>query len=803
MNRRLEGSITVFLALVFVLIFSLILVSCEEARSAALRSYAKLMLAAGTESAASDYYRPLFDDYGLFALNLGYGSRKPDTVRLEDKIRASVLANSEEVSIARCGITDVIPYLSDDCAIVRRQMISAEKSALVESAITKLLEKMGLIAGQKKVAEAMSRKIELETDLFQIDEYTLELMRLIDGVDCSFEGFMGECRNYTLKSEFVKRFFVLPLNSVNAGINNQDLFKELAVSYVNPIAELERIDSLTCGYIGYLDRIRYLEYQLDDCYRILAELERTVADEPQQESETENDEVTAIWEEIEGLLRVIEEDRAAAESMRSDIEAATESLSSLCDSTLSLISESVQVVKEIGTLQNTLQPAVLTYEEFVKGLGDTIPEEVIATLTDSLATMKAYVGLGSDVHVTDFAAIQNTLQYDYGLLSSTGASYVLSFPSGDDITVLRLWTARINELKEPFEKFSYSGLSFDYAGFKSASAAETIKTDLAAGLAAGYLSIVLDDSVRISDALMDTSLLPSFEATEFVSDVAVMFESDDNAGEVAGGIFGNSITGDLERLLSEEVNKAYEKGMEVMYVHDHYEGFNECIEKEGDFLSYEQEYILNGASADTTNLALSVSRIMLVRLLFSSIYFFTDSTSNALASEAASLADMTGLPFLSIIIKYAILLFWSLSEALVETSAILMGRKVPIITDKNSVCVSFHELPTMTPENIKQKAKLYKDGTPSLDYGEYLLLFLLITDSNSLVHRVVNLTQENIRYEYDENFLMINCIAGFSTYLDLRSETKFIRDYSELFPFGAMKGYQVSVSAKYAYEGVK
>ena len=64
--RRLTGSITVFLSLVFLLVFALFGTLLETARYTVCKNHAARTLRTGAEGLLSEYNRPLYEHYGLF-----------------------------------------------------------------------------------------------------------------------------------------------------------------------------------------------------------------------------------------------------------------------------------------------------------------------------------------------------------------------------------------------------------------------------------------------------------------------------------------------------------------------------------------------------------------------------------------------------------------------------------------------------------------------------------------------------------------------------------------------------------------
>ena len=69
--RRLTGSVTVFLSLVFLLIFALFGTLLETARYMVCKNHAARTLRTGAEGLLSEYNRPLYEHYGLFFIEKG------------------------------------------------------------------------------------------------------------------------------------------------------------------------------------------------------------------------------------------------------------------------------------------------------------------------------------------------------------------------------------------------------------------------------------------------------------------------------------------------------------------------------------------------------------------------------------------------------------------------------------------------------------------------------------------------------------------------------------------------------------
>ncbi len=62
---------------------------------------------------------------------------------------------------------------------------------------------------------------------------------------------------------------------------------------------------------------------------------------------------------------------------------------------------------------------------------------------------------------------------------------------------------------------------------------------------------------------------------------------------------------------------------------------------------------------------------------------------------------------------------------------------------------------------IREKAEKLKKKGISLDYSDYLNIFLLIRGEEKLNYRSMDLIQSHIRFEYDTRFSLSDCCFGY------------------------------------------
>lgn len=94
-----KGEVTVFLSLILAVLLFFFQACLESARLAFLRSQTQEALELAEYSVLSEYHRELFDRYGLFYVELGYGSGQEDTAYLKQRLHGFLKENLPKGSI--------------------------------------------------------------------------------------------------------------------------------------------------------------------------------------------------------------------------------------------------------------------------------------------------------------------------------------------------------------------------------------------------------------------------------------------------------------------------------------------------------------------------------------------------------------------------------------------------------------------------------------------------------------------------------------------------------------------------------
>lgn len=233
----------------------------------------------------------------------------------------------------------------------------------------------------------------------------------------------------------------------------------------------------------------------------------------------------------------------------------------------------------------------------------------------------------------------------------------------------------------------------------------------------------------------------------------------------AGGTLGFFISGDKKvskRKISsttwndvktekEGKTDLVEKGLLILYAKAHFKNFlskaKEDDKKEA--LRYGLEYLIAGKESDEANLSSVANRIFGLRTIVWYGYFLTRKDKMAEAEAiAATIASVLALPAAIEIIKYGIVMGWSMDEARKEVKSLLKGDDIPLLPGKS--------------EGVKLK------------YQSFLDSFLVIA-SGKLPIRMVKLIEQNIKLRYYQGFRADSMYAGVNGEVSVKTMPRIFR----------------------------
>lgn len=481
---------------------------------------------------------------------------------------------------------------------------------------------------------------------------------------------------------------------------------------------------------------------------------------------------------IEELSEYIAEKQLEMSDISSRIRTVSDYMYTLLYETETKLVRVKEITEEIAEIQEKAKPLVDDFESVLRTLGPVLSDDFRDELEEGLEYMKAYVGFGnSKINTTDFDSIRKTAEYDLNLLSGIDFdAYMFSVFDTYEGVLDKL--ERLPESEDVFKGFSYSGFVFDYSEIQASVIENKLVAEFENNVSSGYLSLFLPDSVKLSDNTMLSELLPSLWYEVGEEEGTDLDDITDGADDKGGGeLLSDADSGSGLSEIADMVTDGFEalgnKLLSSMYMRNHFKSFRNRTVEGDTVLDYEMEYILSGFETDSANLSAAATKIMLLRLAICTVYTLTQKDLKAQAQALAiSIMGFTGLPFLITLVKYLVLFLWAAAQAVIETAAIMRGKKVPIIPNSESFCLTLAELPLFA-SLVDEKADNFKESELYLDYDDYLFVMMLLQGEKTQAARAMDLIQENIRYKYNDDFLMSNAVTAFSCTAEFSAPYKY------------------------------
>ncbi len=712
-SRDVEGAITVYLTLVLFLVLSLVLVSLESARQQATVALAQMNFTQALQSTLGEYYAPLYEEYSLYGLYdvdpKGQAEYYMEATANPAKELPAFYVGSKESSysyayeIAEVAITSVKRLTAGGGALCRLQMTEAGVCLGVEALAEELLDAVHLLEDSETTMHVMQEKMAIEEQLTQVDKLLIELMPLLDGIATEEDGVVfADGGKLRIESTFVKQLVPGDITQTSVGINNEDFFRQLKPYYVDGV----------------------------DCATRILQL---------AESGNKENRETVLQQMMGQQAR----------------------LRGVITGTLGKTEAALECIRKIQVITTKAVPLVDAYERLLKSLDAVLEPNTIKDLRTDLEQMKRYVGTSEDVIGYHFDGMIETLEQNRDILLRIQEKFVVSIEGTEDIQ----WKQAYEEISSLFEEYSLKYLTIDYSNIRKAtttevSLLETVKNYVLDGLGSGLLS----DDVVLSTRSIWGKTLPSDTMSGEENDLFV-YGADEKGTklslETVRNFFNGEGLSDLLDWLAAGVEAMAEKILLIVYLEENFSNFSEKEAKGA--LHYEQEYLLFGHKVDRSNVQAATLAILGIRIVLNMVHTFTDTSKNLQATELATgLLGAFGMPFLITACKYVILFAWGLQNAQLETAAILQGREVPFWVSSTSFRVKLSEIFTMNKDARMARCSSYQIAeSGAFNYQYYLLLFLLLSDEDSLTVRAMDLIQCNLQLYYDPEFRMEDCYYSF------------------------------------------
>lgn len=181
-------------------------------------------------------------------------------------------------------------------------------------------------------------------------------------------------------------------------------------------------------------------------------------------------------------------------------------------------------------------------------------------------------------------------------------------------------------------------------------------------------------------------------------------------------------------------------------------------------LDYQMEYLISGKDNDNDNLKAMANTLCFIRAAANASYLFADPEKCTEAELLGlALGTLICLPEAGSLFKTIILCGWVYAESVYDVKTILAGGRIPLL--KNDA--SWHySLDDALLGNIQTEAT----ETEGLSYEDYLRIFMVLTDLDTLTGRAMDMVEADIRLTPgNAGFRLDGCYDGVEVYIRMES----------------------------------
>ena len=320
MKKNYSASITVFLSLSFVLIAALILTITESARTIAQKYYMQTALNSAMESLFSEFHRPLWENYRIYALEFR------DDNLLKEELQSFIKPYSDArnlfpAKIEKDGFSFTGRGLLSESHYFEEEILEYMPALLAKDCIEFLGEKKSgtdipsiLEEASKKEKEADS--IQRLQEKYALNHYDVEYLEdCINNIDrfCKKTETLKHYALYSLQAHDASLFFSYSsslkatLNSLKNTVNSYDARADLLKSKVEALwndfsAEKENLEE--DGIAAIETQLKSYDNYLDDGGRVRQKIDGFPA-----QCENLDSAIEGIEENVRRFQEYIEEER--------------------------------------------------------------------------------------------------------------------------------------------------------------------------------------------------------------------------------------------------------------------------------------------------------------------------------------------------------------------------------------------------------------------------------------------------------------------------------------------------------------
>ena len=320
MKKNYSASITVFLSLSFVLIAALILTITESARTIAQKYYMQTALNSAMESLFSEFHRPLWENYRIYALEFR------DDDLLKEELQSFIKPYSDArnlfpAKIEKDGFSFTGRGLLSESHYFEEEILEYMPALLAKDCIEFLGEKKNAtdipsILEEASIKEKEADSIQRLQEKYALNHYDVEYLEdCINNIDrfCKKTETLKHYALYSLQTHDASLFFSYSsslkatLNSLKNTVNSYDARADLLKSKVEALwndfsAEKENLEE--DGIAAIETQLKSYDNYLDDGGRVRQKIDGFPA-----QCENLDSAIEGIEENVRRFQEYIEEER--------------------------------------------------------------------------------------------------------------------------------------------------------------------------------------------------------------------------------------------------------------------------------------------------------------------------------------------------------------------------------------------------------------------------------------------------------------------------------------------------------------
>lgn len=441
--RKVRGSVSLFTAMVFLLVASVITMTIRGARMQGAKVMVRTASSMALDSVFAEYNYQLFSKFGVLLFDGKQGGKEVSKDALAAKIGDYMQYNLDtDKGLYFSGNTDLYGIHTSGVSVERLIMATDYSGLLWEDMVVdyeKYAKPINLAAEYlgfedtskeaQAVQEISDQIVECTEQILNINKKVRVLVAVIDGVVCPENGI--DYLNVEIKDNFIKKFCPMEISYDSLKINQIKLYSMISPKVQNPLESIARVKS--CIKSG--NRL------------------------------TAANELTKI--------------------------------SGLAMDCINCINDTDMLNDFIGVDMDSLKDGLNNVDLLINSNSEYLSDEVMEGLTEEIVQIEKYREVMAD-EVCDVDAIIRKIAVNKDILEEVVYRINQIDVYGDADTVQN----QLTELEKTIKKYNFAGLEFNYSTLGKSCEDTSILDSLSNFLENGILAIVVPEGKAISSNIV-------------------------------------------------------------------------------------------------------------------------------------------------------------------------------------------------------------------------------------------------------------------------------------------------------------